>query len=134
MKGIGRRGFLRLSAGASGSLLVAAARPAPMAGPLAAVANAPERKLFLLVDWYHVKKGQLKVVLDPAKITVIETGVDVEYFRPSVAPEATNSMVFTGSMDWLPNEDGIFYFAEQILPLVRKQIPEASQRAKSPSP
>ena len=29
----------------------------------------PGRKLFLFVDWYHVKKGQLTVVLDPAKIS-----------------------------------------------------------------
>ncbi len=32
---------------------------------------------------------------------------------------ATNSLVFTGSMDWLPNEDAINYFTEKILPLIR---------------
>ncbi|MBO0799889.1 MAG: glycosyltransferase, partial [Blastocatellia bacterium] len=55
----------------------------------------------------------------------IPTGVDTEYFRPSgklsVEP---NHLVFTGSMDWLPNEDAIRYFTAQILPLIRLSIPE----------
>ena len=77
--------------------------------------------------------------LDPAKITVIQTGVDTDYFRPSSeqqAPKAeeSNSMVFTGSMDWLPNEDGIFYFADQILPLVRKEVPNATLTVVGRSP
>jgi sugar transferase (PEP-CTERM/EpsH1 system associated) len=54
----------------------------------------------------------------------IPTGVDIEFFRPSdrVSPEP-NSLVFTGSMDWLPNEDAIRYFTEQIMPLIRKELP-----------
>ncbi|MBO0722349.1 MAG: glycosyltransferase, partial [Blastocatellia bacterium] len=55
----------------------------------------------------------------------IPTGVDTEYFRPSgklsIEP---NHLVFTGSMDWLPNEDAIRYFTAQILPLIRLSIPD----------
>ena len=29
-------------------------------------------------------------------------------------------------MDWLPNEDGIFYFANEIFPLIRRQVPDAT--------
>jgi sugar transferase (PEP-CTERM/EpsH1 system associated) len=57
------------------------------------------------------------------KLSVIPTGVDIEYFRPSAAAEQENTVVFTGSMDWMPNEDGIFYFAEHVLPLIRAEIP-----------
>jgi glycosyltransferase involved in cell wall biosynthesis len=35
-------------------------------------------------------------------------------------------MVFTGSMDWLPNEDGMTYFCREILPKVRQAEPEAT--------
>jgi polysaccharide biosynthesis protein PslH len=63
--------------------------------------------------------------LEPSKITVIPTGVDTEFFQARPGEEVPNSLVFTGSMDWLPNEDGIFYFAERILPRIRQQIPEA---------
>jgi glycosyltransferase involved in cell wall biosynthesis len=62
--------------------------------------------------------------VENSKITVIPTGVDTEFFQPQSIDELPNSLVFTGSMDWLPNEDGIFYFAEQILPRIRQQVPE----------
>ena len=40
--------------------------------------------------------------------------------------ETGNFLVFTGSMDWLPNEDAIFYFVESILPLIKLQCPDVS--------
>lgn len=60
--------------------------------------------------------------IDRAKITTIPTGVETEYFHP-MEGEEPDSLVFTGSMDWMPNEDGILYFAEQILPLIRQRRP-----------
>lgn len=54
----------------------------------------------------------------------IPTGVDVDFFRPSGhLPVRPNTLIFTGSMDWLPNEDGIRYFTEEIMPLIRREIP-----------
>jgi sugar transferase (PEP-CTERM/EpsH1 system associated) len=64
--------------------------------------------------------------LDPAKITVIPTGADIDFFRPSAEPETPNSLVFTGSMDWLPNEDAILFFIKEILPLIRRTVPGVS--------
>ena len=59
------------------------------------------------------------------KVSAVPTGVDTEFFRPSGLHTAEpNSLVFTGSMDWLPNEDAIRYFTEEILPLVRQQLPD----------
>jgi sugar transferase (PEP-CTERM/EpsH1 system associated) len=70
-------------------------------------------------------KNDFAKFLDPRKITVIPTGVDTDYFKPQSGPTNAGSMVFTGSMDWLPNDDAIAYFAEAIMPLIRKQVPEA---------
>jgi sugar transferase (PEP-CTERM/EpsH1 system associated) len=67
--------------------------------------------------------------IDRTKITTIPTGVDIRYFRPYFQPmsgEEPGSLVFTGSMDWMPNVDGIVFFVEQILPLIRKQHPQAT--------
>ena len=64
--------------------------------------------------------------LDPQKLTVTPTGADTEFFQPSREKEMPNSLVFTGSMDWLPNEDGILYFANDIFPLIRRQVPDAT--------
>jgi glycosyltransferase involved in cell wall biosynthesis len=57
----------------------------------------------------------------------IPTGVDTEYFKPTgaVKPKPFN-IVFTGSMDWLPNEDAMKYFTELILPIIKREIPEVT--------
>jgi glycosyltransferase involved in cell wall biosynthesis len=58
-------------------------------------------------------------------VSDVPTGVDTEFFRPvegvSVEPD---SLVFTGSMDWLPNEDAIQFFTREIMPLIRERRPE----------
>jgi polysaccharide biosynthesis protein PslH len=57
----------------------------------------------------------------------VPTGVDTEYFRPSGGlKREPHNLVFTGSMDWLPNEDAIQYFTKEILPRVRQRVPGAS--------
>lgn len=58
------------------------------------------------------------------KITPISTGVDTEYFHPSDEPEDTNTIVFTGAMDWKPNEDAVLYFATEILPRLTLKLPD----------
>jgi sugar transferase (PEP-CTERM/EpsH1 system associated) len=60
--------------------------------------------------------------IDRAKLTTVPTGVDTDYFRPATG-ETPDSLVFTGSMDWMPNEDGILYFVDQVLPLIRQRRP-----------
>jgi len=57
---------------------------------------------------------------------VVQTGVDTSYFTPSAEAPSRAHMVFTGSMDWLPNEDGMTYFCREILPRVRQLEPEAT--------
>jgi polysaccharide biosynthesis protein PslH len=69
-----------------------------------------------------------------AKLTVIPTGVDVDYFQPMLVDETPNSLVFTGSMDWIPNEDAILYFVDAILPLIKQHCPEVSLEVVGRSP
>jgi sugar transferase (PEP-CTERM/EpsH1 system associated) len=91
--------------------------------------EAAERKYLRLADLVLAvsdsDRDTFADFVDAEKIKVIPTGVDIDYFRPTPARQAPFSMVFTGSMDWLPNEDAIFYFAQSILPLIRKQISQA---------
>ncbi|HYP26970.1 MAG TPA: glycosyltransferase [Blastocatellia bacterium] len=54
----------------------------------------------------------------------VPTGVDTEFFRPAGAAVNPRELVFTGSMDWMPNEDGMLYFVEKILPIVRRSMPD----------
>jgi glycosyltransferase involved in cell wall biosynthesis len=56
--------------------------------------------------------------------SAIPTGVDADYFHPQPGAESpAHELVFTGSMDWLPNIDGITWFANEILPLVQRELP-----------
>ena len=57
----------------------------------------------------------------------VPTGVDTTYFRPlGTEKRAAHNLVFTGSMDWLPNEDAIRYFTAEILPLIKQQLPQVT--------
>jgi glycosyltransferase involved in cell wall biosynthesis len=56
-------------------------------------------------------------------VHVVPTGVDTDYFRPSAKAARRGHLVFTGSMDWLPNEDGVLYFAHEIFPRIRAAEP-----------
>jgi glycosyltransferase involved in cell wall biosynthesis len=71
-----------------------------------------------------------------AGVRSISTGVDVSYFTPNGYHEAPAALVFTGSMDWYPNEDAILYFMETILPAIRREIPGArlSVVGRNPTP
>ncbi|MGB0909722.1 MAG: glycosyltransferase [Nitrospirales bacterium] len=68
----------------------------------------------------------LKTLTGKDKIFAIPTGVDAHYFVPSLVPCTKNSLVFSGSMDWMPNEDGISYFVSDIFPLIQRYIPDVT--------
>lgn len=57
-------------------------------------------------------------------IMVVSNGVDLDYFRPMPQPERRQHVVFTGSMDWRPNQDAARYFVNEILPLLRRSRPD----------
>ena len=88
-----------------------------------------ERRYLNLAD--HVltvsdaDRDQFARTIEPAKIAVIPTGVDIDFFRPA-AGEEPNTLVFSGSMDWMPNEDGILYFVNEILGRIRNHIANVS--------
>src|SRR5256712_912476 len=64
--------------------------------------------------------------LHEEKVTTVPTGVDLDYFRPAERSPNSPTLVFTGSMDWLPNEDAIIYFSTEILPLIQNRIPNVT--------
>jgi len=61
-----------------------------------------------------------------ARVRAVPTGVDVDYFSPDGIAEVPGRLVFTGSMDWYPNEDGIVHFIDAVLPRIRRSVPAAS--------
>ncbi len=72
--------------------------------------------------------------LPPERVSVLPTGVDLDYFRLVGGTEIDGQLVFTGSMDWLPNDDGIQYFAREILPRILRNRPEATLKVVGRDP
>ncbi len=56
-----------------------------------------------------------------APFTVVPNGVDTDTFRPASVPQA--GVVFVGGYSWYPNRDALVHFAEDVLPLLRAQVP-----------
>lgn len=56
-------------------------------------------------------------------VTVIENGVDTDYFAPRGGAEDPQTLVFTGSMDWRPNQDAAHWFVREIWPGLRAARP-----------
>lgn len=59
-----------------------------------------------------------------AECSSVPTGVDTEYFRPEPGRvQQPLELVFTGALDWMPNEDAIEFFANEVLPLLHREEP-----------
>ena len=52
--------------------------------------------------------------------------------RAAGHPRTPPRIVFTGSMDWLPNVDGVMFFCRDILPLIRQSEPERRVHHRRP--
>jgi glycosyltransferase involved in cell wall biosynthesis len=74
-------------------------------------------------------REQMKTMVDPARISVVPTGVDWRHYSDAAGPSAAEPLVmFIGSMDWEANIDGINYFCREIWPDIKASVPEARLR------
>jgi glycosyltransferase involved in cell wall biosynthesis len=113
---------------------------------LASVERWGVRRALLELEWRKMRRAE-KQACEEAALTVavsgddrdrlaadapgatvldVPTGVDTRYFVPEAAAERPGRLVFSGSMDWYPNEDAMLYFVSEILPLIRRERPDVS--------
>jgi glycosyltransferase involved in cell wall biosynthesis len=60
-----------------------------------------------------------------ADVTTVPNGADVDYFAPLAGvPVEDNTLVYFANFGWPPQDDAAVFFHEQILPLVRREIPD----------
>ncbi len=59
------------------------------------------------------------------KLHCIANGIDTNLYTPgeTAQTDAPPILLFTGVMDYLPNEDAVIWFAEAMLPAIRRSIP-----------
>jgi glycosyltransferase involved in cell wall biosynthesis len=58
-------------------------------------------------------------------VLVVPNGVDVDRYRPSPLPTEP-AIVMAASFQYGPNADGAVWFCNEVLPLVRAEVPEAT--------
>jgi len=63
-----------------------------------------------------------------AKVSSLCNGVDADFFSPDATlpnpyPAGQRAIVFTGAMDYWPNEDAALWFATEVLPLLQRRHP-----------
>jgi glycosyltransferase involved in cell wall biosynthesis len=71
-------------------------------------------------------RQRLEAIAPGIRAASIPTGVDTTYFSPDGHQEVPSRLVFSGSMDWHPNEDAVLHFVDTILPRIRAEVPDVS--------
>jgi sugar transferase (PEP-CTERM/EpsH1 system associated) len=73
----------------------------------------------------HVDRAALAPEVPGVPIRVVPNGVDTSFFIPGEEPEDPTAIVFTGSIDYHPNTDGVLHFCADILPRIHARAPDA---------
>jgi sugar transferase (PEP-CTERM/EpsH1 system associated) len=121
------------------------------------VPQHPVRRAYMRLQWRRMLRFEARecrrfahvIAVSPIDAEVIRreyavtsvghvpTGVDLEYFSTSrPRPQESRELVFIGSMDWMPNDDGIRWFASDVFGRIQERIPDARLLVvgRSPSP
>jgi glycosyltransferase involved in cell wall biosynthesis len=67
----------------------------------------------------------LRKLVPGLEVTVVPNGIDTRAYTPTPASPHTPTLIFTGTMDFRPNVDAVLWFAREVLPRVRAEVPEA---------
>ncbi|HEY4905595.1 MAG TPA: glycosyltransferase family 4 protein [Candidatus Sulfotelmatobacter sp.] len=90
---------------------------------------AQVRRFHHVIAVSDADRKTMSSMVDPSRISVVPTGVDLSQFRYDPNHEPREPLViFTGSMDWKPNIDGVEFFCKEIWPLILARIPKARFR------
>jgi sugar transferase (PEP-CTERM/EpsH1 system associated) len=70
-------------------------------------------------------QGMLLADAPATRTAVVPNGVDLGHFSPREWPEPRDPqmILFFGAIDYHPNTDALLFFAKEILPLLRAQVP-----------
>lgn len=119
------------------------------------VPQHPLRRAYMRVQWKRMLRHEARecrrfghvIAVSPidaelirreygiASVGHVPTGVDLEYFSASrPRPPESRELVFIGSMDWMPNEDAIRWFASEIFGRIQERVPGARLTVVGRSP
>ena len=119
--------------------------------------NPSVRKLYSYIEWKKFQQTEidlcrkfsaclttsdhdrdiLKRSSPSLSVQVIPNGVDSTFFRPNKrATSNRNVILFTGTINYFPNTDGLKYFLKEIFPIIQREIPSIQFviAGKNPTP
>ncbi len=69
-------------------------------------------------------------------VSVVQNGVDLDYFAPSARPQIPGRLVFEGSMAFGPNQLAAIHLVKEVMPRIWAQRPDATLTlvGRDPSP
>lgn len=80
----------------------------------------------------------LQTIAPAARIATVANGIDLDFYTPhapgAASQQAGRTLVFTGKMDYRPNIDAVLWFAQNVLPLVRRSAPDVTFRIVGRNP
>jgi glycosyltransferase involved in cell wall biosynthesis len=83
---------------------------------------APTAAINLVVS--ALDGDRLAAVAPGAAVEVVENGVDLEYWTPSVETPRERSLIFAGTLGWYPNRDAVEYLLSAIWPALLASNPD----------
>ncbi|MDQ3000606.1 MAG: TIGR03087 family PEP-CTERM/XrtA system glycosyltransferase [Fibrobacterota bacterium] len=75
-----------------------------------------------------ITPSELKLFRDlggGGRLICMGNGVDTEFFSPGSETPEPGRILFTGAMDYFPNEEGVTWFAREVFPSVRGMFPHS---------
>jgi glycosyltransferase involved in cell wall biosynthesis len=84
------------------------------------------RRAALTLTVSEADRDRLSALAPSARLAAVPTGVDLAYFTPRTIAEDPDALVFVGSMDWYPNEDGTLDFIASTWPIIHRARPSTT--------
>ena len=99
------------------------------------ISSSFSRKLYRKALWFDtclfISQAEIDLFLqhnpDLGRLQVIANGLDTNAFQPATTPKPQPGpvMLFTGVMDYLPNEDAVAWFVEEAWSRIKAKYPSA---------
>jgi glycosyltransferase involved in cell wall biosynthesis len=77
---------------------------------------------------------EVRRVVPAARVELIPYGTDTEYFHPMDVPKQRHTLVFHSHLGYAPNIEAALELANDIFPLVRREVPDAVLHLVGASP
>jgi len=72
----------------------------------------------------RIEEGILKTIVDKP-VYLLPSGADHLYYKKKQWIPKRPVILFTGSLDYFPNAEGLYFFCKDCLPLIKKGVPDA---------